>query len=38
MFENTEDLVIEYEEMPEVRDITDLFFLFPEDTKGDEVL
>lgn len=38
MLENTEELITEYEEMPEVRDITDLFFLFPENMEGVEVL
>lgn len=37
MYENTNEPITEYEEMTEVRDITDLFFLFPEDMKGDEV-
>lgn len=35
-YESTNEPIEEYEETAIVRDLTDLFFLFPDDTKGVE--
>ena len=35
-YESTNENIEECEETTIVRDLTDLFFLFPDDTKGDE--
>ena len=37
MYEDANEITNEYEETAIIRDLTDLFFLFPDDTKGDEL-